>query len=256
MKTEAGNIILLTLAAATVAAVTALYACGTSRRSAMECRDVKVTVKDSCVNRFVSENEVKKLLAANCGGVQGVFADSLDLERIETTLKGKSVIRDCEAYVTSDGTLHIDVTQRTPAVRFQNASNGWYADTEGYVFPLQRSYTSMVQVVDGDFPVTVERGFKGQVEDPQQREWLMKVVALTEYAGKGGWKNRFSQFHVNRGGEITLVPADGDEVFIFGQPDGIERKFAKMERYYRMIRPLGKNYREVDVRFSGQIVCR
>lgn len=141
-------------------------------------------------------------------------------------------------------------------MRFQNAANGWYADADGYIFPLQRSYTSMVQVVDGDFPIDVERGFKGQIEDTGQREWLMRVVGMAEYIRGSEWKNRISQIHVSGNGEVLLVPSEGKERFIFGQPVEIETKFGKMEKYYRMILPLKKEYRQVDLRFDGQIVCR
>lgn len=256
MSKKATNIILYVTAALSVAAVCALYMTGARRQSAIECRGVEVTVRDSSVNRFVSGGDVKRILAAGYGSFEGVFADSLDLGAMESLVESKSVIRKCEAYVTRDGMLNVEVTQRTPTVRFQDASNGWYADADGYIFPLQRSHTSMVPVVDGDFPVTVERGFKGPVENPEQREWLMRVVGMVEYMNKNGWGNRISQIHVSRGGEVSLIPTEGDERFVFGQPVKIKGKFAKMEKYYRMIRPLKKNYAEIDLRFDGQIVCR
>lgn len=256
MNHKVENIVLSVVAVLAAAVVVVLYACGVRRQSRMECGGVRVTVRDSSVNRFVSGDDVQKILTANYGDVRGVFADSLDLNSMEHLLEKKSVIRDCEAYFTRDGMLNIDVTQRTPVVRFQNAANGWYADADGYIFPLQRSYTSMVQVVDGDFPIEVERGFKGQVEDAEQREWLMRVVGMAEYIGESGWKNRISQIHVSGNGEVLLVPSEGNERFIFGQPVRIAEKFGKMEKYYRMILPLKKDYRQVDLRFDGQIVCR
>ena len=256
MNNKVENIVLFAVAVLAVAAVVVLYVCGAQRQSKMECGGVRVTVKDSTANRFVSEGDVKKILAANYGSVTGVFADSLDLGSMERLLEKKSVIRDCEAYFTRDGFLNIDVTQRTPVVRFQNAANGWYADADGYIFPLQRSYTSMVQVVDGDFPIEVERGFKGQIENEGQREWLMRVVGMAEYIRESEWKNRISQIHVSGNGEVLLVPSEGKERFLFGQPVKIETKFGKMEKYYRMIIPLKREYRQVDLRFDGQIVCR
>ena len=114
----------------------------------------------------------------------------------------------------------------------------------------------MVQVVDGDFPIDVERGFKGQIEDTGQREWLMRVVGMAEYIRGSEWKNRISQIHVSGNGEVLLVPSEGKERFLFGQPVEIETKFGEMEKYYRMILPLKKEYRQVDLRFDGQIVCR
>lgn len=256
MSNKVTNALLCVTAVLSVAAVCTLYAVGARRQTGLECRGVEVTVRDSAVNRFVSGNDVKRILTAAYGSFKGVFADSLDLGAMESLIEGKSVIRNCESYVTRDGTLNVEVTQRTPAVRFQDASNGWYADEDGYVFPLQRSHTSMVPVVDGDFPVTVPRGFKGQVENPEQREWLMRVVGMVGYMNDNGWGNRISQIHVSRNGEVKLIPVEGDERFVFGQPVKIRGKFAKMEKYYRMIRPLKKGYGEIDLRFDGQIVCR
>lgn len=256
MNKKVENIILCCVAVLAVAVVVVLYICGARRQSGMECGGVRVNVTDSKVNKFVSEGDVKKIVSTNYGDITGVFADSIDLVSMERLLEKKSVIRDCEAYFTRDGFLNIDITQRTPVVRFQNAANGWYADADGYIFPLQRSYTSMVQVVDGDFPIDVERGFKGQIEDTGQREWLMRVVGMAEYIRGSEWKNRISQIHVSGNGEVLLVPSEGKERFIFGQPVEIETKFGKMEKYYRMILPLKKEYRQVDLRFNGQIVCR
>ncbi len=256
MNPKITDTLLCITAVLSVAAVCALYTAGARRQAALECRGVEVTVRDSSANRFVSGNDVKRILSAAYGSFDGVFADSLDLVAMETLIEGKSVIRDCEAYVTRDGKLNLDITQRTPAVRFQDAANGWYADADGYIFPLQRSHTSMVPVVDGDFPVTVPRGFKGPVENPQQREWLMRVVGMVEYMNSNGWGNRISQIHVSRNGEVRLIPTEGNERFVFGQPVDIRGKFAKIEKYYRMIRPLAKKYREIDLRFDGQIVCR
>lgn len=256
MGKKVTNTLLCVTAAVSVAAVCALYASGARRQTALVCRGVEVTVRDSSVNRFVSGDDVKRILSAGYGSLDGVFADSLDLGAMESLVESKSVIRNCEAYLTKDGTLNLEITQRTPAVRFQNPSNGWYADEDGFVFPLQRNHTPMVPVVDGDFPVSVERGFKGPVENPEQREWLMKVVGMVGYMDGNGWENRISQIHVFGNGEILLIPTEGGERFLFGQPVKIREKFGKMEKYYRMIRPLKKDYGEVDLRFDGQIVCR
>ena len=256
MSPKAKNIILASLSAAFLALPLILYFLGERRSAETSCRSVKVTVLDRAKNKFVGEEDVKRILVGGMGSPEGVLVDSLNLGKIEKLVEGKSVIKDCEAFVTKDGALNLEITQRTPEVRFQNSENGWYADSEGYIFPLQRNYTSMVTVVDGQFPVKVERGFKGQVEDKAQREWLMGIVAMTRELGKGEWKNRFSQIHTSENGEITLVPASGREVFLFGQPEGVEGKLAKIEKYYSDIAPRGKAYREVDLRFRGQIVCR
>ena len=55
-----------------------------------------------------------------------------------------------------------------------------------------------------------------------------------------------------------LVPREGKERFLFGQPENISEKFRKMEMYYRSILPeKGSDaYTTVSVEYDGQIVCR
>ena len=121
MSNKVENIVLSVVAVLAVAVVVVLYICGARRQSGMECGGVRVNVTDSKVNKFVSEGDVKKIVSTNYGDITGVFADSIDLVSMERLLEKKSVIRDCEAYFTRDGFLNIDITQRTPVVRFQNA---------------------------------------------------------------------------------------------------------------------------------------
>ena len=84
----------------------------------------------------------------------------------------------------------------------------------------------------------------------------MTVVNYME--GSRTWKGKIVQIHIDEKGELILIPRDGNERFLFGQPNSIEDKFSKMEKYYTTILPeKGSNrYKTVDVRFADQIVCK
>jgi len=72
------------------------------------------------------------------------------------------------------------------------------------------------------------------------------------------WKGKIVQISVGTDGGLTLIPREGEERFIFGQPSSIQEKFSKMERYYTTIIPEkgASYYKTVDVRFRNRIVCR
>ncbi|MGN0190487.1 MAG: cell division protein FtsQ/DivIB [Candidatus Cryptobacteroides sp.] len=228
---------------------------GRERHEKIPCRGISVTIKDSTENHFVTGKDVEDYVRKGYGKVEGVPVSELKLDVIEKAVTLKSAVLRCEAYLSPDGLLNLEVTQRTPVARFQTASNGWYADEDGFIFPLQRSYTSMVPIIDGDFPVNPPRGFKGMLEDGAGKDWMMRVVAMVGYMRQTGWDRRITQIHVDRNGEITLIPATGKEKFLFGQPDSFVEKFGKMDKYYRMILPMDKGYVKVDLRFDSQIVC-
>ena len=211
------------------------------------------------MNRFVSKADVKKFLDKEYGEYVGMLLDSIDLAKVEKIIDGRSAVNKSEAYTTRDGMLNVKVTQRTPVVRFQKSDGGFYADAEGFLFPLQSSYASRVQVIDGDIPLKANSGYKGEITDEKERAWLGKVIDLVNYMENSRtWKDKIVQITVCDGGELIMVPREGTERFHFGQPDEIQEKFRKMEKYYTAVVPAKgeKEYSVVNLEYDGQIVCR
>ncbi len=235
------------------------YMSGVSCRAPLKCTGLEVVVADSSVNSFVSKADVKKFIDREYGEYIGVNLDSIDLSRIEKIVDGRSAVHKSQAFTTRDGKLNVTVTQRTPVVRFQKADGGFYADAEGFLFPLQNSYSSRVQVVDGEIPLKANSGYKGELTDEKEREWLHNVLEVINYMETSRtWKDKIVQITVSDGGELTLVPREGKERFHFGQPTMIEEKFDRMGLYYSHILPEkgSEAYSSVSVEYDGQIVCR
>ena len=235
------------------------YLAGLKLRSECTCKKIEINVLDSLHNQFVSTADIKTLLDKAYGPYIGVKTDSLDLVKIEDIVDRRSAVLKSQVYVTVDGTLHIDITQRRPVVRFQKKDGGFYADKDGYIFPLQSSFSSYVQIIDGHIPLAANSGYKGELTDPAEKEWLNKIMSLVNYIeGQDEWRNLVVQIHVTESGNLILIPREGNERFIFGQPDMFEEKFNRLKKYYTAVIPekgSGK-YREVDLRYKGQIICR
>ena len=235
------------------------YMSGVSCRAPLKCTGLNVVIADSSMNRFVSKADVKKFLDKEYGEYVGMPLDSIDLAKVEKIIDGRSAVNKSEAYTTRDGMLNVTVTQRTPVVRFQKSDGGFYADAEGFLFPLQSSYASRVQVIDGDIPLKANSGYKGEITDEKERAWLGKVIDLVNYMENSRtWKDKIVQITVCDGGELIMVPREGKERFHFGQPDEIQEKFRKMEKYYTAVVPAKgeKEYSVVNLEYDGQIVCR
>lgn len=240
------HIINISFAVLLTAALVASYMLGASHRKPITCKGLSICIPDSAANQFIRPDEVRKILDSEYSGYIGLPIDEIDLTKIESILDGKSAIYKSEAYATKDSMLNVTITQRKPIVRFQKGNKGFYADETGYLFPLQSTYASHVQVVDGAIPLNNE-------------EWLERMIRLVRHIDDSKvWKDKIVQITVEEDGNLTLVPRDGKEKFIFGHPTDIESKFKKMELYYKAIKPskTDKDYRWVDIRFDGQIVCR
>lgn len=246
-------------AALLAACLVVAYLSGVAYRAPLKCTGLNVVIADSSVNSFVTAADVKKYLDKEYGRYMDMPLDSIDLAKVERIIDGRSAVNKSQAYTTRDGKLNIKVTQRTPIVRFQKSDGGFYADAEGFLFPLQSSYSSRVHIIDGDIPLKANSGYKGQLEDEKERLWLEKVLNLVNFMEKSRtWKDKIVQITVCDGGELILVPREGKERFHFGQPDDIQEKFSKMEMYYTAIVPAkeDKEYSMVSLKYDGQIVCR
>lgn len=219
---------------------------------------IRLTVRDSAERQFVSLYDVERWMDREYHAYVGLPLDSLDLGRIESIIGSKSAVRDCQAWITDDGIIHVTISQREPVVRFQDSHNGYYADESGFIFPLHSSCSVMVPIVDGNLPLNLPRGFKGMVEDEDGRLWLSRILAMTDLMRGSVWGNNISQIHVQPDGDLILYPATGRETILFGPPVRIAEKFSLLEKYYRNILPeKGEGYySKVDLRYRGQIICK
>ena len=220
---------------------------GISHRKKVRCTGVSICVTDSILNNFISASDVKKYLDSEYGTYVGCRIDSVDLHSIETILNSKTAVLSSDAYVTPDGLLNITIEQRKPAVRFVGRSGGFYADENGETFPLQNTFASYVPVIDGYIPTE------------RDSVYIRNVVKLVGYLEKAPrWKNKIVQMSADSTGNLTLVPREGQEKFLFGQPEDIEQKMERMQMYYSHIVPEkgSKSYKTVDLRYTDQIICR
>lgn len=232
---------------------------GRTERGGVVCKRIEVNITDSTDIHFTTSKEIKTYLEKEYGRCVGMLLDSIDLREIERLVDNKSAVLKSQVYTTKDSTLHIEISQRKPIARFQNGQKGFYADSDGYIFPLQSSYASHVQIIDGDIPVNVADGHKGEVENPDEKEWLLDMIELIKFIENNKeWKRLVVQIHVRKKDELILIPREGDEKFTFGYPDDIEEKFDKIKKYYTAI--VAKKgtgyYKSVDLRFKGQIICK
>lgn len=244
--------------AALFLALTALVnASAKARVHEITCNKLQVRILDDW--DFVSEEDIKGYIEKFYGSYIGSRLDSLELYKIESILDSRSAVLKSEAWYTDDGILHVSITQREPVARFEGASGSFYIDDRGFIFPVQNGYNKLLPVIDGDVPVKVEPGFKGEAAHPDERAWIRSILGLVSYMKSSGvWYGNIVQLHSDPRGELVLVPRTGREKIIFGRPEDVKDKFNRLRKYYEYVVPeKGEGYYStVNVKYKGQIVCR
>lgn len=226
------------------------------QRAQTTCSGLEVAFRDSL--NFVSEEDIKACLDKEYGAYVGQVLDSVKLYAIEDMLESRSAVKECEAWTTSDGLLHLAITQRKPAVRFKKGDTGCYADSEGYIFPLHKSYTAAVPVVEGDLPISISSGHRGEADTPEEQEWIDSVIKLIGTIESRSFKHKVRAMKVRPGGDFVLQLDTLKEQFVIGYPDHLAEKFARVDKYIGWIRPAkgGDYYKTVNVKYNKQIICR
>lgn len=228
-------------------------------RHRVTCQKMQITILDSAYLGFVNKQDIKKLIDKEYGIYLGQRLDSVNLRKIETILKKKTSILSGEAYTTMDGILHIVISQREPAIRFKTKDGGYYADEKGYIFPLHPAYKAPVRVIEGNIPLDVPEGYKGRAKTEAEQKWLCGAIELTRYIEADDyWEKGIREILVENNGDLVLKPYSGKEKFVFGKPENVEKKFRKIEDYYKYIVPSKEEgyYSYVNVKYDGQIICR
>ena len=226
-------------------------------RARLSCNSLKVHFTDSL--KFVSEEDIRGFLDSRYGRYIGQRLDSVRLAEIEQLIESRSAVLQSEAWTTSDGALHISVSQRAPVIRFMDGERGFYIDNEGYIFPLHRSYTAPVRVIHGSIPVSVPEGYKGFASTPEERSWLASMLEMNSIIENSRqWKAITDSVAVRPDGDIVLKMSRGDELFILGEPHSLREKFAGIEKYYDYIVPSKEKgyYKTVNLKYKKQIICR
>ena len=76
--------------------------------------------------------------------------------------------------------------------------------------------------------------------------WRSEIVQITAYTAQNGDL------------EVDLIPRSGHHTIVFGRLDAVESKFDKLLSFYKEVltRVGWDEYREIDLRYQNQVVCR
>ena len=247
----------ITLTVLVIAGMGAAFICGQTYRNNRVCTGLEASVTDSLSNRFIKAEEVEGLIRREYGEFLDIPCKETDIAEIERIIDSQDAVRKSQVFFKRDGMMNVIIDQREPVVRFQMGRNGFYADSEGVLFPLQSRYTARVIVIDGKMPITWEN-FKEKNFNVRQQVWLDGVVELANTLKDDFvWNGKISQIHCSPTYGMMLIPKEGNERFIIGEPEKIPQKLKKMGKYYTHIKTAkDKKYTRIDLRYDGQIICK
>ena len=145
-------------------------------RATTKVHGLTVTIVDSLRDEtLVTSESVRRWIAAGKIATVGTPIAEVDLSGIEQAIRSNGFVDRASAYVTYDGELRVEVSQRRPLMRVMAGGYDCYVTAEGFVFPAPRSAAVFVPVVTGSYVPPVPARYVGRVED-----YVESLVAESE----------------------------------------------------------------------------
>lgn len=212
-----------------------------------KCTGLEVELADSSTKQFITAAEIRGIIDKEYGGYTNVPMGCISLHRIERILAAEGILERHEAYFTPDGTLHIEASQCTPVMKVSGEKGEWYLCRGGRCFRVKHDWCRDIPVMRGSMP-------------ENDAAWIREAACLGETIYDGAFPGgAIESLGCNSKGDISLRRSDRPEEFILGRATSLENKLQRMEKYIRMMQKetsSGLQYKSVNLKYDGQIICK
>ncbi len=207
------------------------------------CCGLEIVVRDSAERCYTKTSTLLNRIKQDGVYPVGKAMSDISTQAIEDCVLEYPVLSKAVCYKTTDGKVCVDVWQRIPVLRVATGEN-YFVDEDRTILPDMASIAAYVPIVTGRVSKSFAQGD------------LFDFVEYIE--GDNFWSAQIEQIHVVSEKQIELIPRIGSHVIILGDLDGYESKLNKLQTFYTeaMNKTGWLPYKEIDLRYRGQVVCR
>lgn len=234
------------------------------KRHNILCHDIKVNIKDSLHNGFITVSDIEDFFHETDMNIIGSPIESINTKDLERRLKQYSSVKNSEVYVTLQGDIRVEIDQRNPIVRIINKrGQSYYIDQEGTIMPLSSKYSSHVLIANGYIVEHFEVGRTREIfcessENKEKSSIICDLYKLSKFIYEDEfWKAQIEQVYVNDDLEFELIPRVGAHVIYLGDIENSKEKFRNLRAFYMQgLNNVGWNiYDKINLKFENQVIC-
>lgn len=201
-------------------------------------------IRDRDTRLYLTEQELQTLADRHLSKAEN-REQSIRTQSLEDVIRAHPMVRTAECFLESDGTMHVRITQRVPLVRIITSAESYIVDTDRRRMPIRESITDPLLVAEGNIG---ERMATHEIAD--FAVWLR---------GEHYWRERVASVRVINPKMVEIIRTDAEPKIILGEWSDYAGKLRRVRTYYeqgieRMSTP--PTYRELDLRFSNQVIAR
>jgi cell division protein FtsQ len=226
----------------------------------------EISIHADAENAFLTSDELQSRLLRSRLLFEGQKREELNVEEIEKFISSISQVKKVEVFQFIDGSWKIDVDMRAPIARiFNKYGETFYLDDEGNVMDVSPIHTARTLIVSGEIK---DKKNSISVDEIINNDSLISIRKLddiyrisTYVCNDPLFHSLIGQVHLKKDGDFVLIPLVGDQEIVFGSAysdQEVDKKFKKLKIFYKEAMPYEgwDAYREISLKFDGQIVCK
>jgi len=185
---------------------------------------------------FVLDKEVKKMIL-----IKDSIYKNINIEKLEQQLEKNDYISNAEVFKDLNGQVKANIEQYHPIARVFNEKS-YYLDDDGQAKALSKHYTENVILIFGKLNKKIKKPVINLVKAINGDEELKAIV---------------SEIHIGTSGVYLKTDQLDTNVFIDVEKD-LKGQLYKLKAIYMYLVKNHKNkqYKNMDLRFVNQVVCK
>lgn len=229
------------------------------------CKQVIIRIDYGKSDTLISKRDIFDLLKQTGNRLKGESLGYINFEKIEKELGKQPYVAHAEVYNSLDGVVEIDILQRQPILRIYNQKNEtFYLDVNGNVLPVNPAFSARVLVANGMIPEPYIRYINYSQDSIRKKDSILyrsTIVNLFNVAryiiNNKFLKVQIEQVYVDKSGEFELYPRVGNHIIVFGNADDIEKKFERLQIFYKygLSKTGWDKYNIINIKYQNQVVC-
>lgn len=217
----------------------------TMRPSTAVCPSLTYRIVDANERLYLSEAELDSILRREEIYPVGKHIDRLSIHRIEGAISRHPMVERAECYTTPLYEVKVNISQRTPLLEVRTPVERYYIDTHHTIMPWREQIKDEVLLVTGAIG---PQAASSQVAE--LAEWLRQ----DEY-----WRERIHSIHMRTPlNAVLMLRGDNQPQVVMGNLNNFPHKLHKLRTFLDNSTDAtqDKHYRELDLRYRGQVIGR
>lgn len=190
---------------------------------------------------FIPMETIQSLLTNDSDSLDFYIGD-VKIKELEGRVLAHPMVAEAEVYMSVNGVLGAQITQRTPVGRCLNRDGVEYIDELGEFMPLSSNYSARVPLVYG-------------VQDSLSRAEVMPLLlAIRE---DDFMRQSVVTITHNKADDLRLKVRQNKIEIILGKADNLEYKFRKLKGFLKYTKDNNtiEDYKVIDLKYNNQVVA-